>query len=345
MENIINFKRRKHRHHKHKRHHREHKRHRHDRDNLINYPFKGMIFEGGGPAGIAHLGAIKVFEERNIIKRVKYFVGSSAGSIIAGVLACNATYEQLYKIMYDTNFSKFKDDSFGVIRDITRLIKNFGWYKGDELEKWIGDSLNAVVGNRDITFREVYEKYGNKLIITVTDINLGKTIYLSYENNPDMLIRKAIKRSSLIPVIFKADKEEQLTEILENNEVVMKNIKHIFIDGGVLNNYPINVLDDILNLEEVVGFKLMSTEELEKIKIPNLVSPNSPDNIIAYMMILFNIVRNQALKIHVHENDWKRSVKIDVGTISSTDFDISNEEKTYLINQGYIAAQKYLDDY
>jgi predicted acylesterase/phospholipase RssA len=27
----------------------------------VKYPFKGMVFEGGGSLGVAHVGAVKVF--------------------------------------------------------------------------------------------------------------------------------------------------------------------------------------------------------------------------------------------------------------------------------------------
>lgn len=317
-----------------------------EESNVYTYPFKGMVFEGGGPAGIGHLGAIKVFEDLEIMGNIRYFVGSSTGSIIASCLACGAKYDKLYNILFESDFNKFKDDSFGVIRDISRFISKFGWYKGDELEKWIGEIMKDITGDSEITMGQIYEKYGNHLIITVTDVNLGQTIYITDETHSEMKVKKAVKRSSLIPLIFKADTERQETIYMDSDgKMETKIMKHVLIDGGVLNNYPINKLDEILRPEEVVGFKLMTTVEIEQIMIQNLTDVDYPGNVIEYIMLLFNILRNQALKMHVHENDWKRSVKINIGKISATDFEISDENKKYLIDQGRQAAQIFLNDF
>jgi hypothetical protein len=53
-------------------------------------------------------------------------------------------------------------------------------------------------------------------------------------------------------------------------------------------------------------------------------------------------MRNQALKIHVDESDWKRTVKIDVKDMSSTNFNLGNEDKQFLIEQGISASKQFL---
>jgi len=312
----------------------------------FNYPFKGMIFEGGGSLGVAHVGAVKVFKDLGILKNIKYFVGSSAGAIAAGALACGADPMQLYDILFNTDFNTFKDDSFGIVRDLSRFVNHFGWYKGDALEKWYGDVLDTLTGNRSITFAQAHKKFGTNLVITVTDVNLGKTIYLSHATHPDMMIKKAVRRSSIMPLIFRADHETLMTNIFKDDKVHAELIKHYFTDGGLLNNYPIRELDGVLKHDEIVGFRLMTTLQLAEIRIPELQSkPNPPSNVVDYIFMLYEILRNQALKLHVDKDDWKRTVKIDVKDMSATDFDMSNESKQFLIDQGKQAAQDFLNKF
>lgn len=313
---------------------------------LQNFPFKGMIFEGGGTAGIGHVGAVRNFEKLGILNKIKYFVGSSAGAIAAGALSVGADSQTLEDILFNTDFHRFQDDSRGFVRDIYRLVTRFGWYKGDELYKWYGEVLTKLRVSPDITFQQVYEQFGNFLIITSTDINLGTTVYMDLMTTPDMPIRQAVKRSSLLPLVFQADSQVLPTQIFENNEVKVKNLKHYFVDGGLLNNYPIGQLDHLLSHYQVIGFKLLSTKELAELKINGLAKNNQgPDHIVDYINMLYSIIRNQALKLHVDQEDYQRTVKIDVGTISSTEFDMSDQDKSFLISQGEKASQDYLDNF
>jgi predicted acylesterase/phospholipase RssA/FMN phosphatase YigB (HAD superfamily) len=52
------------------------------------------IFEGGGAKGLAHIGALKAAEERKV--RFSGVAGTSAGSIIAGLIAVGYTADELF---------------------------------------------------------------------------------------------------------------------------------------------------------------------------------------------------------------------------------------------------------
>jgi NTE family protein len=52
------------------------------------------IFEGGGAKGLAHVGALKAAEEKDI--KFIGVAGTSAGAILASLLAVGYTSEQLY---------------------------------------------------------------------------------------------------------------------------------------------------------------------------------------------------------------------------------------------------------
>lgn len=95
------------------------------------YPFRNLIFEGGGVKGIAYSGALAVLEQRGILRRIKRVGGASAGAINASLLAIGYSLGEIRDILANLDFRNFMDDDWGVLRNAKRLIRDFGWYKGD----------------------------------------------------------------------------------------------------------------------------------------------------------------------------------------------------------------------
>ena len=52
--------------------------------------FRNLVFEGGGVKRIAYVGAMKVLEQKLILKDIKRLGGTSAGTIYAVLVACRA---------------------------------------------------------------------------------------------------------------------------------------------------------------------------------------------------------------------------------------------------------------
>ena len=98
--------------------------------------FRNLIFEGGGVKGIAYVGAMQVLEQRGVLKNIERVGGTSAGAINALLFALGFDIPSQREILESIAFKKFMDDSFGLIRDIRRLAKSFGWYKGDFFSGW-----------------------------------------------------------------------------------------------------------------------------------------------------------------------------------------------------------------
>ncbi|XP_062594046.1 uncharacterized protein LOC134255531 [Saccostrea cucullata] len=73
---------------------------------LDQYPFKNLIFEGGGAKGIAYPGALKALEEVGILKKIKRFAGTSVGSITATMAALGYSSTEIREVM-STDFSKY----------------------------------------------------------------------------------------------------------------------------------------------------------------------------------------------------------------------------------------------
>ena len=56
----------------------------------------GLVLEGGGVRGVAHIGAIKALEENGI--KIDAIGGTSAGSIVSALYAMGYTADEMFKL-------------------------------------------------------------------------------------------------------------------------------------------------------------------------------------------------------------------------------------------------------
>ena len=74
------------------------KSHKERTETLMKYPFKNLIFEGGGVKGVAYVGALEALQERKILNNVKRVGGTSAGAINAVLIALGFTLKEIEEI-------------------------------------------------------------------------------------------------------------------------------------------------------------------------------------------------------------------------------------------------------
>lgn len=203
----------------------------------------GISLAGGGIRGIAHVGVLKALEENNI--EVEAIGGTSAGSIVATLYAMGYSPYYIYLL-----FKRYAEDiinirSKPILSGVTSFIKSnkvgiVGLSDGERFEKMYDELANKkgfkLVGDIKMP-----------LVISAVDIGEAKeyifTNCASRQNMNDNYITeigigKAVRASSSFPAIFCPCEFK----------------KHIFMDGGVLDNIP--------------------TEELKKIYSGKIISVN-----------------------------------------------------------------------
>jgi NTE family protein len=300
--------------------------------------FTNFVFEGGGMRGIAFGGSILYLEEHNLLNQMTKLAGSSAGAIVAAGLAVGYTGDEIIKLLHETNFEEFKDDSMGVIMDIWRFVSEYGVYKGEKFLEWISGVLEKKTGNANITFKEVYEQYGKELVLTGTCLNKYDTCYFHHETHPDMEVRMAVRISMSIPVFFKA--------VTLGDDVM--------VDGGLLNNYPIWVFDgktigDLHNVSEediknskTIGFKLMTDQEKEDYQLFH--GEEKIKNLIDYFTCLINSMSIQIERGHIRTGYWDKTITIDTHNVNWLEFSLPLKTKEKLIQQGYNAVHEKIQN-
>lgn len=194
-------------------------------------PKIGLVLSGGGAKGLAHIGVLKELEKNNI--KIDYIAGTSMGAIIGGLYASGYNAHQL-----DSIFSQVDADA--LLQDYTpRDAQNFTEKRNDELyaltlpfskfKIGIPAALSKGLYNYNLlsklTHHVRHVRDFSKLPIPfaciATNVETGQEVVLNKG-----ILAQAILASGAFPSLY------QPVEI--NGELL--------IDGGVVNNYPIEEL-------------------------------------------------------------------------------------------------------
>jgi len=277
-----------------------------------------LVLEGGGVKGVAYVGVFHALNAFDKLKDIDKVLGVSVGSIAALFLAIGMTPQEIEQALKDIDYNEFQDDSFGAIRDIYRLTTKYGKNKGDFFTHWIEDFLEAYTGSRKCTFAELKKLDISKdLYVGATCLDTGVQEIFSYETYPNIPISTAVRASMAIPFFF----------------VPIEFEDRFYIDGAVLNNYPINFFD---GKGDTIGVRLDTTEEINKAK------RYRKDNILQYSMSLLNIIYDNLQSTHISKKNWNKTIVVDCGKMSAMDFDISKVEANRLIQSGWLSAMEFL---
>lgn len=296
-----------------------------------------IVFAGGGTLGVAAVGALEKLEEVGLdLKRIRSVSGSSVGSILATALACGADVKYMKKKLDSIDFRKLMNKKCILVQGVN-LIKDYGLHDMSEVRNFVSSVFTDLNYNPDITFKELYEKTGIWLTVTYLSMNYSRTIFADHIYEPTSSVRETIIKSSAIPIFYEAYFEGR------------GNDKQVAVDGGVIDLYPFRAERyKNIPLQEIIGLKFVSSEEREFTDEgqPGTIDENrgAPSNVISYLENLFDIIRKQAMKLHVKNSDWLNTVKINVGTFSSTDFNLTQSQKDWLFEQGEISIEDYIQE-
>lgn len=320
------------------------------------YHFKNLVFEGGGVKGIAYVGALRHLQDLGILDDIERVGGTSAGAINAVLLSLGYTPDETRDILSKLDFKNFMDDSWGVARDTRRLIKKFGWYRGKFFRDWIGKRIKKKTGNPFSTFNDFHNAGYKDLYLVATNISTGYYKVYSYEHTPKYRVCDAVRLSMSIPLFFKARRDDR---------------DDVFVDGGVLANYPIKLFDrkkyagrttrdavtppyytrinrtrpDASSAycynKQTLGFRLDSREEIAMFRDGAEPPHADIEDFFDFSVALINTYMNVQNNAHLHSDDWQRTVYIDSLGVGTTDFDINDERKKALEESGVKGVKEY----
>lgn len=315
-----------------------------------NPSIKNLVFEGAGIRGIAYSGAIRELEQQNILKGVQRVGGTSSGAITALLLSIGYTADEITNIVNSTSYKKFNDGRYFFIGGINRFRKYFGWYRGQQFEKWLADLIAAKTGDADIRFEELKDKGFKDLYVTGTCLNQQNVIIFSNENYPKMQVRDAVRISMSIPFYFEA-------VFIDSNGNVVEHPKDktgldIMVDGGFTANFPIKIFDSTKYFDplrpngfapnpQTLGFRIDRNEQIANDTLQRSLAPFPVQSIKDYFGAFYNIIIENLNRQTLTDADWKRTISISDGAIEPKIRKLSEEQINTLVNNGQSSCQHY----
>ena len=283
------------------------------------------VFSGGGIKGFAYIGAMQVLEEKNY--RFKRVAGTSAGAIMACFIAAGYTAKEIEEILDELQLKSLLDPpkparTLPFLKWLN-LYFRMGLYKGKALEKWFHKKL-AVKGI--LTFNDLPR---GSLKLVASDLTNGRMVVI-----PDDLdsygidwrtfsVAKALRMSCGIPFFFEPIKLSD-----GNGEC-------LFVDGGILSNFPLWIFENGNKQRPIIGLKLSNPRE----DIP----PQKINNGLNLFEALFSTMKNAHDERYISRAHERNIVFIPVEKYSATQFDLDEETKKTLIEIGRKRTSKFLE--
>ena len=222
-----------------------------------NRPKIGLVLGGGGARGGAHIGVLEVLEQLRI--PVDCVAGTSMGAIVGGSFAAGVGPAQMRESIAKFDWSTIFDDSaprdevslrrkelddrffsgleFGVSREGLRYRE--GAVAGERIKLFFNSLVRTDLGEHSI------EELKLPLTLIATDIGTGERVAMRSGN-----LTTAMRASMSVP--------GAIAPVLREG--------HKLVDGGLVDNVPIQEVRDRCGAEAVivvnVGSPLMKPEEV-----------------------------------------------------------------------------------
>ncbi|WP_422083110.1 patatin-like phospholipase family protein [Ulvibacterium sp.] len=276
----------------------------------------GVVLSGGGAKGMAHIGALKVLEEAGV--EVDYIGGTSMGAIVGALYAAGYSAIELDSIFRAIDFTNLIQDN------LPRDAKTF--YEKEDSERY---AITLPFNNFKVSVPPAYSGGQNiynelvRLLYHVRDVKDFSELPIPFlciatnaETGEEVLLNtgylpEAVMASGALPSLFEPASVDDM----------------ILIDGGVVNNYPI---DEVRNM----GADIMIGVDVQH-------GLSDREELLSATEILLQINNFRTVK-DMGEKSGRTDIYIKpkMEDFSVIDFD----ERENIIDEGEIAArEKYVE--
>ena len=275
-------------------------------------PTVGLVLQGGGALGLAHIGVITWLEEHRI--PVNYIAGTSMGGLVGGVYATGRTAAEVRAVVNGINWDQvmagqtpFNDLSFRRKQDATDYPNSleFGVRKGVQFPEGFnsGQQVSLILDQVALPYSEIqsFNDLPIPFACVATDLVTGKPKVFR-----DGSLSLALRSTMSLPGIFTPVRTKDA----------------IYADGGLLQNIPVEVAAEM-------GADLTLAIHLDE-------APLNPDSNLSSFSVL-----GRSISVMISANELISMQKADIlvsvplqkyGTL---DFNKADE----IIKAGYDAAE------
>ena len=273
----------------------------------------GLVLSGGGSSGIAHIGVIMALEEDSI--PINYITGTSMGALVGAMYVSGYTPQEMIEYFSSDEYQNKEQGDIDEKHQYSfkRNDKNSSWItikleSGEPFTNNIPTNLISPI-NLDLELLKNFAGPSaaagynfDSLLIPFRCVASDIAAKESYKFEGGDLTQ-AVRASIAYPFYLKP--------LLWNNRLLF--------DGGMYNNFPVNVMKEDFDPEYIIGSSVAS----------NLETPDEDD--------LISQVKNMFIIKQEFEIDKKDGIIIKPKTEELGLFDFKNVLQ--IVNKGYVATK------
>lgn len=217
----------------------------------------GLVLSGGGARGIAEIGVIKALEENDI--PIDYITGTSIGAIVGGLYASGYSPDEMMELVKS---KMFLEAATGNIEARYR----YQFFKPEPTPSML--NLNLAPGSMSLSpilpsslispmpmnfyFMAIFARYTaqcggdfNKLFVPLRTVASDMTLKEAKVWS-DGQLTDAVRSSMSFPIVFKPVTYDG----------------HLLYDGGIFDNFPVDVMRRDFNPDIMIGVDIHSTDTI-----------------------------------------------------------------------------------
>jgi predicted acylesterase/phospholipase RssA len=270
---------------------------------ITNKCYDTLVISGGSTKGLIALGSLQYLSEQYLLKNINTYIGTSIGSIISYFIIIGYTPIEIVVYICKNN----------VIEKINKLnlcniINGEGVISFSLIHEILEKMTIEKIGFLP-TLQQLKNKFNKTLVCTTYNLTKDCPEYISYKNYPDLPCLTALRMSSNLPMVFEKYKYGD----------------NFYIDGGVYNNFPVDIAHDY-------GENILSILLKHKSKY-DLENKNTLEYL--YNLLIIPMSSLNEYKIQQFSKNNKIIQFSKYSDIKPFDFGISSKDKLEMFSYGY----------
>lgn len=194
-------------------------------NNIINNTteIKHIVLSGGAYLGLYELGSLKYLQANKYYNynNILSIHGTSIGGLIACIMCIEENIDDICNYFIERPWNNLIQITPSKLFDV---IPKKGLIGREIFQNVLDPILKNNNLNSNITLLDLYNKTNKELYMYAVSLNNFEEVQISYKTHPDLDIITAVHMTCALPYLVQP--------VWYNNDY--------YIDGGLMNNYPIN---------------------------------------------------------------------------------------------------------
>jgi NTE family protein len=241
-------------------------------------------------------------------------------------------------------------------RELFSFVECGGFYSGDAALNWLRQRLVQKGMKADVTWDEFAATTNKDVSVVTTDVSDKAMVVLNARTAPNVPVAESVRMSMSIPfvwreMIWKDEWGTYRTLGADGKITEHKKAGNIFVDGGVLSNFPLRLIADdsddvvaVMGKTDPKGAGNLGLFLDAQIPVPGAENSNTrvPRLRVAERVTRLIDTLTDSADLAVIREYENFVCRLAVGGFGTTEFRMSSDRQQLLIGSGTTAMKNYL---